>query len=59
MRPYVIKNDKGEIIYKKKIANIIIPMESFTQEEKTILEDEEAVWTKEIDKKFKKLLKIL
>ena len=34
-------------------------MESFTKEEKCILEDEEAVWTKEMDKKFKKLIKIL
>jgi hypothetical protein len=30
MRPYVVKNNDGEILYKKKIANIIIPMESFT-----------------------------
>ena len=37
MRPYIVKDENGYIIYKKKIANIIIPMESFTEEEKTIL----------------------
>ncbi len=37
MRPYCIKNNDGEIVYKKNLANIIIPMDSFTEEEKTIL----------------------
>ena len=40
MRPYVVKGQDGSVLYKKIIANIIIPMESFTEEEKTILEDE-------------------
>ena len=59
MRPYVVKDENGQILYKKKVANIIIPMESFTEEEKTILEDDEAKWTDEMDKKFKKIMKIL
>ena len=59
MRPRVVKDENGQILYKKKVANIVIPMESFTEEEKTILEDEEAKWTDEMDKKFKKLIKIL
>ena len=58
MRPYSIIED-GKTIYKKNIANMIIPMESFTQEEVSILEDENAKWTKEMDKKFKKLIKVL
>ena len=31
----------------------------WTKEERKILEDENAIWTKEMDKKFKKIIRIL
>ena len=52
MRPY------GQGNYVKKLCNVTIPME-WSKEERKILEDENAIWTNEMDKKFKKLIRIL